>query len=273
MLMISLAIQFLFVKRYDFSELRTIATSSFGVFSVVYIIFSNINLDCLKIWLNENACVKRKNLLFGITFTAFLLIATYNYSQLDAVDGKIRLILPDGNIKEITLKEAINKDLQYLFPELSEIPFCGFETYATNGKANSTFHPEGIDGRPCVEIKFKNNYNTTESNSGWMITPLQGYDARKFAYLSFWVKGRNGEERFGIGMKDLIGNEVKVDSIEYLGQEKLTRYWQKVYVKLEHFDNNGITSNLNVISLYSNGEMHYGLDSETIYVADFDFST
>ena len=58
---------------------------------------------------------------------------------------------------------------------------------------------------------FQNFFPEQDSNSGWVISRLKGYNASKFEYISFWVKGENGGEKFGIKMKDIDGGVI----IEY----------------------------------------------------------
>lgn len=241
---------------------------SFAVFPVSFIIAKCILNKKKEIgeWLKKPLGLKW---LLLVVFISLLAIGVINhYNQLEGIEGKLKCILPKGNVIIIDIQETKSAELEYIFPQVSEVPFSGTETYATDGKIKSKFHKDSLDGREYyTEITFQNFCNSTDCNSGWMIRPLRGYDASRFTYLSFWVQGAKGGEKFGVKIKDTRGTEVKVEVMEYIEGKKIGTRWQKIIIPLEHFLNVDM-STLNVISLYSDGKLSYK-DSETIYVTDF----
>ncbi|HLB71673.1 MAG: hypothetical protein OIN88_00205 [Candidatus Methanoperedens sp.] len=190
-----------------------------------------------------------------------------NYYLYGNEEGNLKLILPDGKI--IIMPPSKSEELEHVFPQVSKMPFIGTETYNTNGNAKSQFHNDTLDGRKYYfEIKFHNYRNSSDSDSGWMIFPLWGYDANKYDYLSFWVKGTNGGEKFGIKLKDTSGREVKVEAMKYIEGNKVDTRWKQVIIPLEHFLEVD-KSSIDVITLYSDGELSFNYP-ETIYVTEFE---
>ena len=245
---------------------------SFAVFPVSFIIAKSILekrppiWEGLREWLKKPVAIKWLLLVLFISLLAICVINHYN--QLEGIEGKLKCILPNGNVIIIDIQETKSAEIGYIFPQVSEVPFCGIGTYATEGKIKSKFHNDTLDGRKYyTEITFQNFCNSTDCNSGWMICPLRGYDASRFTHLSFWVQGVKGGEKFGVKIKDTRGTEVKVEVMEYIEGKQISTHWQKVIIPVEHFLNVDM-SMLNVISLYSNGKLSYK-DSETIYVTDF----
>ena len=246
---------------------------SFAVFPVSFIIAKSILekrppiWEGLREWLKKPVAIKWLLLVLFISLLAICVINHYN--QLEGIEGKLKCILPNGDIIIIDTQERKSAELGCIFPQVSnEVPFCGTETYATNGKTRSKFHNNTLDGRRYyTEITFQNFCNSTDCNSGWMVRPLRGYNASRFTHLSFWVRGAKGGEKFGVKIKDTRGTEVKVGVMEYTEGKKIRTHWQKVIIPLNHFLNVDM-STLSVISLYSDGKLSYK-DSEIIYVTDF----
>ena len=66
------------------------------------------------------------------------------------------------------------------------------------------------------------------------------YDASNFDYLTFWVKGENGNENFIIGLADKhwdkAGDSIKSNEvISYLDEKQITGKWQKAKIPLTDF--------------------------------------
>lgn len=254
---------FLFRELTFFNILCTLAIFGFSITIANYILN---RWEVIRKWLKKSVEIKWLLLVVFISLLAIGVI--YHYNQLEGIEGKIKCILPKGNVIIIDIQETTSAEIGYIFPQVSEVPFCGIGTYATEGKIKSKFHKDTLDGRKYyTEITFQNFCNSTDCNSGWMICPLRGYDASRFTHLSFWVQGVKGGEKFGVKIKDTRGTEVKVEVMEYIEGKQISTHWQKVIIPVEHFLNVDM-SMLNVISLYSNGKLSYK-DSETIYVTDF----
>ena len=225
-----------------------------------------------------NSEIKMKYLYLFIVSFICIIIMIYIYTPIHygmvGEKGKIEYKYYD----EPTMKLDINKmhieKLKAIFPELAEIrPWCGFLTYTTNGHLTLDF-PNGTldDMENYIRLGFQYDDADCESNSGLIIGPLGCYDATKFQSggLSFWVKGKKGGERFGIGIKDVDGHEFKVNAERYLDQNRTTVNWQPIFIPLSDFKHVTL-SRLDVISLYSNGKMHSGGEYQIIYVANFGF--
>lgn len=181
-----------------------------------------------------NTTVKIKWLLVAIIFTAIISVASFasKYDHIEGIEGKVICVLPDNSKRIFPLHEVKSPELECIFPQMV-VPFSGTYTYATVGKINSKFIKDTLDGRECyTKITFQNFCNSNDCNSGWMISPLWGYNASEFTYLSFWVKGAKGDEKFGIKIKDTRGYEVKVEVMEYIEDKKISTSWQKVITQL-----------------------------------------
>lgn len=81
-----------------------------------------------------------------------------------------------------------------------------------------------------MEWKFKGGW------CGWY-TLLDGLDASEYNSITFWVKGRDGGERFDIGLADSKMQEMEIDAkyagtVSFFLEGGITREWQKVKVPL-----------------------------------------
>lgn len=92
------------------------------------------------------------------------------------------------------------------------------------------------------------------------------FDTGKAKYLSFWVIGAEGGERFQIKIKDVNGKEVAVKSHSYI---KVTKKWQKVSVPLKDFGKKIDLSRLENVNLGFNRTVSGA--SGCIYIDDFKF--
>lgn len=249
-----------------------IILSSIAVFGVVYIIAKYIfsRFSIIRDFMGKKVKMKWLLLVIFIVMIIILVIVVSIENPMEGIEGKAKCILPDGSVKIYDLWEKKSPELECIFPQVSNIPFSETRTFATSGKTKSKFYNTTMDGKKCyTEITFQNFCNSLDCNSGFMILPLNGYDASEFTHLSFWVKGANGGEKFGIKIKDKRGTEVNVEVTEdYLEDKNVSTHWQKVTIPLEHFLNVDMSA-LDVISIYSNGKLSYK-DSETIYVTGFD---
>lgn len=194
--------------------------------------------------------IKKRPWIFGFFFVIVFLLAVVGF------------FLPNH------LDYIIDEELKYIAPQLAEIPLTYTTTYATNGRVTSEFHDDTVlEGREYyTKIVFQNFFPEQDSNSGWVISRLKGYNASKFEYISFWVKGENGGEKFGIKMKDTRGTETKVIVMEYVGEKDVTKNWQRVIIPLNKFRQVD-RSSLDCISVYTNGNLS-GIDPIAIYVTD-----
>jgi len=85
-----------------------------------------------------------------------------------------------------------------------------------------------------------------DCNGGWILTNLGGYNVKDSKYLVFLVRGHDGGEEFGVGIKDTFSTEVKIFNVsDYLPDEKVETGWQKVSIPLDDFR----TRNINLTSL------------------------
>lgn len=66
------------------------------------------------------------------------------------------------------------------------------------------------------------------------------FDASDFHAITFWVRGREGNENFVVGVADRhwdrVGDSVKSQPVgHYLPQDRITTQWQKAVIPLEEF--------------------------------------
>lgn len=264
-----ISLQFFFLLEITLFE---IILSSLAVFGVVYIIAKCIfsRFSIIRDFMEKKVKMKWLLLVIFIVMIIILVIAVSIENPMEGIEGKAKCILPDGSVVIYDLWEKKSPELECIFPQVSNIPFIETRTFATSGKTKSKFYNTTMDGKKYyTEITFQNFFNSLGSNSGFMILPLNGYDASEFTHLSFWVKGANGGENFGIKIKDKRGTEVNVEVTEnYLEDKNVSTHWQKVTIPLEHFLDVDMSA-LDVISIYSDGKLSYK-DSETIYVTGFE---
>ena len=96
-------------------------------------------------------------------------------------------------------------------------------------------------------------------------------DARPYAYLSFWIRGQVGGERFQVKMSDRAWHE-KEDSLE-LGEirgflpDGVSRQWQEVLIPLKDAATLDL-SNLGGLTL-----LFHSVGQSTIYIDDISFKT
>lgn len=106
---------------------------------------------------------------------------------------------------------------------------------------------------------------------GATVFSLDGFDARLYHTLSFWVKGSEGGEIFKVGLKDaytIAGNEPKVLINDYLPLG-VTKDWQKVSIPLAAFTT--ISSPDNLESFVIAFEKVLGDVSGIIYIDEVQF--
>ncbi len=135
--------------------------------------------------------------------------------------------------------------------------------------------PEGVDSQIFTSdlnyIKEESASRFIEWNNlklgqyfGWGVN-LNAFNTSKVAYLSFWVIGTNGNERFEIKIKDINGNESLVPSTQTV---IVTKEWKKVKVSMASFKGINLSALENVnlgFNYVTSGK------SGRIYIDDFRF--
>jgi hypothetical protein len=103
------------------------------------------------------------------------------------------------------------------------------QAQGTGGQASTWNNPPGAISYALTPACARSGsfglqleYGYTEAgNGGWYVTwvpsPGGSFDASGFANLEFWVRGRAGGETFGVGLKDIEGQEIRV----YVDQPEL----------------------------------------------------
>lgn len=105
---------------------------------------------------------------------------------------------------------------------------------------------------------------------GWY-TLLDGIDATDYNALTFWVKGRDGGERFDIGLADTLRQELEIDatyagSVSFFLKGGITKEWQKVKIPLSRLAGDIDMSSLGSLVFWFRYESP-GADS-VIYIDD-----
>lgn len=108
--------------------------------------------------------------------------------------------------------------------------------YAANGEARGrAICDKMLDGRSTyLQVELQAYQSSAGSNSG-VILILRGFDVRNFATLSFWVKGEHGGERFGLKMKNSMGQETLVQVADYLSGSGVDTRWKQVFTPVSDF--------------------------------------
>jgi len=87
-----------------------------------------------------------------------------------------------------------------------------------------------------------------QGNGGWGVhwdkAPSKYFDASGFNAFTFWVKGASGGETFQIGLKDISGKEVKLESIKFV---VVSSKWMEATALFSDFEGVNVASlqNLN----------------------------
>lgn len=99
--------------------------------------------------------------------------------------------------------------------------------------------------------------------AGWGIM-LKKLNVSSYEFLSFYIKGEKGNEKFDFGLKDTKNKELKLSSSKYFD---VTPTWQKVKISLSEFDN--------VVDLTSLENFNIGFNETsgkgTIFIDDIQF--
>lgn len=107
---------------------------------------------------------------------------------------------------------------------------------------------EDVDCRHSGPFALKLTYKFTGSENGgwgvsWRNTSSSSFNASEFNYLSFWVKGLQGKERFQVGLKDMRGRETKIGSDSLVVN---ISNWTPVVIPLNKFRDVNLSSIENV---------------------------
>jgi hypothetical protein len=114
-----------------------------------------------------------------------------------------------------------------------------FGAYAMNPSKLGVF-PDGKIKRPAsslepMYIRFRKEPGPSFCGAYWIIAG----DLRKYATLTFWIRGERGGENFEIGLNDLIASRredaIMGGSIYRYLPNGLTKEWQQVKIPLEDF--------------------------------------
>ena len=222
-----------------------------------------------KEWLSQSVQLKYLLVVTSLVVLLFSVAFFVNLDKFSPVPEKIKIILPNGKVEVLPDIYAKTDELTSIFPQVTQQMFVSTSTFATNGIARSQFHSTPLDEKKTfTELYFLNWRTSSESNTGWMIGPLGGYDVSSYKYLSFWVKGKNGDEAIGIKFKDTHGFEFSSNITDFLEERKISTRWQKANVPLYIFQVDA--TSLHIITIYSDGGMH-AIDPQTVYITDFEF--
>ena len=97
----------------------------------------------------------------------------------------------------------------------------------------------------------------------WESSIEKRYDASEFSSLSFWVKGRSGNETFQIGIKDTHGEEYKIETSELT---IISTDWVKITIQFE---------DVTKIDFASLANINFGFNAShgegTIFIDDISF--
>ncbi len=102
-----------------------------------------------------------------------------------------------------------------------------------------------------------------------------GFDARGYEAVTFWVRGEGGHENFAVGLADRhwnrIGDSVKSQGIgAYLPAGKMTTQWQKATIALSEFYVD--LSQLFSVAIVFEGDLYPGGGQRgTVYLSDIAF--
>lgn len=167
------------------------------------------------------------NKLFRILFFSVLCFALYAVSALAAeVSVSDVPAFPEGTV---------------ILPiEQPRMQRGRFGAYAMNPSKMGVFPDFKMTKRPGsslepIYIRFRKEPGPSFSGAYWIIAG----DLRKYATLSFWIRGERGGENFEIGLNDLIASRredaIMGGSIYRYLPGGITKEWQQVKIPLEDF--------------------------------------
>ena len=140
-----------------------------------------------------------------------------------------------------------------------------------NGQIKSTYvfgasEPENVkDGVGC-SLRLEYDVSGNKQEAGFW-SSLRNRDLGGYKNLVFWIKGRCGDEKVYVGIKDDCWFEHKLDINRYL-PDGITTYWQQVIIPLDDFSDIYNWASLNNFSITFNNS--YGPPYKGIvYIDDF----
>ena len=164
-----------------------------------------------------------------------------------------------------------------------------FDKGATSGAAQGRINAVGgyqgaFSMRPSYAIITKSSEQRRGENgkglsieyrkeAGWCgwYTLINGIDASRYNTLSFWVKGKNGKEKFDIAIADGRMQELEMDAVPFGNvntflRKGVTTEWQEVKIPLARVASDVNLSSLgSIVVLFSQG------GEGTIYIDDMVF--
>lgn len=139
-------------------------------------------------------------------------------------------------------------------------------------------NPAVIFGRTGYSIRLDYDVSVSESYCGYALK-LNKKDLSEYNYLSFWVRGKNGEEYFKIEIKSDYFNKNQQSAKFYITDyldEGVTTKWQKIVIPLDAFISLGQWTNMNEFNIVfenSQSEVNGSLTKGTIYIDDILFGS
>jgi hypothetical protein len=137
--------------------------------------------------------------------------------------------------------------LAEVFPQVGE----GEEFVYINNDKSDSLKKQFVDDVECRHsgpYALKLTYRFTGGGNGgwgvsWKNTSAGSFAGSEFNYLSFWVKGLAGKERFQVGLKDKRGRENKIESDSLVVN---ISDWARIVIPLNKFRDVDLSSIENI---------------------------
>ncbi len=172
---------------------------------------------------------------------------------------------------ETKLKET---EITKILPEIVSTTYPVLGNWGSNGRCRYEVKHEKKEQIPdFVEIELQIWGEKVRDGAGWLVMLQPFYDAGNAHYLDFSIKGKNGDEKVGLSVKDIRGNEVPLDQHIgfYCKSGIINTKWQRCQIPLAkflHVDMEGIES----ISFFTDRSvLPKSIDPQCFYITDLSF--
>jgi len=152
----------------------------------------------------------------------------------------------------------------------STAEFVKGESFGRGGAGLRIIYHKKSKGGPAGNGGFCGYYTLLHTD------PTSYLDASAYSYLTFWVRGEKGDEKFSVGAADrkwaLTGDSAKSREIgRYLPAGRITTDWQQAVIPLSEFRVD-LTQMHSIAICFEGGLYPAGIGRGTVYIDDLAFA-
>lgn len=148
-----------------------------------------------------------------------------------------RVLIDDFDEPSKFNKLGLITNVYMMPPSRAMITFAKVERNGQDSIALKIRYKRATEGGPYDKGGWCGYYTTLkeQSNAG-----TRYFNAKKYDYITFWVRGEEGGENFVLGVADrhwdIAGDSLKSrEVINFVPEKRITKKWQKAKVPLKEF--------------------------------------